>query len=118
MNSWVSYLGCSRYYSEEQISGDAQRAEEYGRHPKTGRSEATLTLAPAHLMRWSHHHFSKESAMKKNLRKLTLNRETLQKLGATTANLVVGGISLNGCDSEFESCGGTCATRCSGCCCV
>ena len=56
--------------------------------------------------------------MKKNLRKLTLNRETLQKLGATTANLVVGGISLNGCDSEFESCGGTCATRCSGCCCV
>jgi hypothetical protein len=56
--------------------------------------------------------------MKRNLRKLTLGRETLQKLDATAANLVVGGVSLNTCTSDFESCGGTCATRCSGCCCV
>ena len=56
--------------------------------------------------------------MKKNLRKLTLGRETLQKLDPTSGPLVAGGLTTVCTDSAFESCGGTCATRCSGCCCV
>ena len=58
--------------------------------------------------------------MKKNLRKLTLGRETLQKLDKYTDHLAVGGVT-NGTtctDSEVESCGGSCVTRCSACCCV
>ena len=58
--------------------------------------------------------------MKRNLRKLSLGRETLQKLDPIAGPLVAGGIT-NGetcTNSELESCGGSCATRCSACCCV
>jgi hypothetical protein len=60
---------------------------------------------------------SKEHVMKRNHRKLTLGRETLQKLDANAGNRVVGGVSMGTlCTSEWETCGASCLTRCSSCC--
>ncbi len=60
--------------------------------------------------------------MQKKTRKLVLGRETLLNLEEASKGLVVGGFTQGAgtaCqDTLVESCGGSCGTRCTACCCV
>jgi hypothetical protein len=53
--------------------------------------------------------------MHKKVRKLELGKETLLRLEAGSTSPAVGGVFTDTC-TQFESCGRTCATRCSYCC--